>query len=319
MYKNKNEKFYVIIIDDKLESCNRIERKITGGQTLGQLDPIIPVFAKSIHIKLEEIGSAEKPEESNWTFSRETIPLLIDAAAQKPDMIIIDYIYVDVNVSATLQERAKQGLINEEMMSQRALSPVDLRRWVEETSELSGNDKNLILKNIFCCDCTVYLHTYTPPGIASVVGSVADRIKKIHQVFPNASVCSIDTKSEFFNGDEFDWPNKNSRRDAQYYPYQLGVYFDQVVHKEILRKHLKSDRFLRVKRTSLSVAVISAIGSSIGFASGWVGALFSELLNKQQYIVASVMGIGLTSIIILVGAACPFLFESWMSKLMEKE
>jgi hypothetical protein len=49
----------------------------------------------------------------------------------------------------------------------------------------------------------------------------------------------IDTRNEFFNDDEFDWPNEKSRYEKNFYAYQLATFFRQVVQKEIFSKAAK--------------------------------------------------------------------------------
>lgn len=310
--------FYVIIIDDKNEVCQRIEKKITGGPSPGQSDPIKTVKAKTVHITLEEIENSNGSELLKWTFMQEVLDKLIEAVSEKPDLIIIDYIYVDRKISLILREKAKQQEVTEDLMADRVLSPVNLRNWIENKIEISSATKRSILNNIFNINCPIYLHTYTPQGIVPFVGNVTDRIRKVRQVFPNAIISSIDTRSEFYNSDEFDWPNPNSQKDDKYYPYQLAVFFDQIVQKEIIRKELKQNKYLRIKRTTLSVGVISAIGAAIGFAGSWIGNLVAATIKSQGYFHAFIISISLLFVLIIVGAACPFLFENWMQKIIPK-
>jgi len=311
----KNE-FYVVVIDDKINVCRRIEEKLTGGPSPGHIGPGMLVKVRTIHVALEEVGRSDNILNSRWVFKRDVLSQLIEAGRKKPNLILIDYIYVDSEVSKVLKEKAIQGLVSEEMISNKVLTPVDLRIWAQGNSTLTTEEKNLILKNLFFADCPVYLHTYTPQGTSSVVGNVTDRIKKVAQVFPNAVINSIDARSEFFNNEEFDWPNPISRYDNQYYPYQLATYFDQVVQKEIIRSELMRNRYLRIKRTTFAVGIISAIGAAVGFAGGWVGSLLSNLVEKKQYLPAFIMGLTLLILLIIAGAFCPIIFEKWMQRLV---
>ncbi len=308
--------FYVIVLDDKEDVCLRIEDKIAGGPTPGQIDPLVPVHVKSIHITLTEIGHSEDPLKSRWTFAPPVLSALMEASVRKPDLIIVDYVYVNGEVAKVLKEKGECDQFNKDMMAERTLTPVDLRKWVEQAANAPSDETRTILTNLFNASCPVYLHTYTPKGLDDIVGTVAERIKKASQVFPHAQINAIDTRSELFKNDVFDWPSFPSMKNEKYYPYQLAVLFDQVVKKEVIRKELQSSRYLRIKRTTFSVSVISALGAGIGFTGAWLGNILAESIRDGDYLIGGMLAVFLLSALVVLGAVCPFLFEKWMQKIM---
>jgi len=313
---SKPPKFKVIVIDDKPEVCRSIAGKIDGPR--GMTDPEIRanVSVDQIVIDLQRKNETANPMEDTWTFHENVAEKLDRACKQPPDLIILDFFYVNSEVAGHLKAEAKSDSLLHDALQGRVLSPVDLYDWIQD---LPSDDprKSLVLKNLFGAGCPVYLHSYTPEGMTVLAGPVDERRRLMARVIPNSQLIrTVDTRRVLFNDDVFDWPNKNSRYDSEYYPYQLAVYFDQVVEKEILRSKLDRLRYLRVGKTAKSVASIAAIGGGIGFAGAWIGDYVRSAFESENYVLGSIVGVFLLVTLMILGMLCPFLFERLMHRLL---
>jgi hypothetical protein len=162
----------------------------------------------------------------------------VAAADRKADLLIVDYIYVDNEVAKYFKERTKTQEVFEEEIEHRALNPKLLHDWFVQTDQVSEDDKRRVFAHLLQSGAPVYIHTYTPEGLSVATGSMEQRNRMASLAFPNSSIYIIDTRAELFNNDEFDWPGL-SKYDSQYYPYQLGVLFGQIVEKEITKSLLE--------------------------------------------------------------------------------
>jgi hypothetical protein len=329
------DKFVVVVIDDKPDVCERIEKRVRRGPTPGQVDLNVPIEVSCVTVDTRRAEAAEKLG-SAWTFAPSVFQQLLKAATSRPDLLIVDYVYVDRLLSQELKKLAREGSLDPASLKGRILTPEDLRKWVEGNVAAPADQRHKIIKNIFHARCPLYLHTHTPQGFSAVVGSVDERLGVARRVFPQSRISVIDTRRELFNEEEFDWPpdpddgrrseaaeddqkRKRIMHDKKYYPFQLAVYFDQVTRKEVLRKALHRSRFLRVRRTTGAVAAITAIGAGVGFAAGWAGDLLYVWVGGQNYFEAGAMGLVLLAGLVAIGAACPFLFELLMRKLLPED
>lgn len=226
--------FHVVVIDDKLKSCERISKRLKGLKISVDSEHEIQVSVSQVHVQVERLNRCEIPEQDYWTFNKKTIEELLNAAKKKADLLIVDYIYIDSQVANYFKDKGKQREVNEEETSNKALNPKDLYDWVLQINQLSVNDREQIVNNLFQADSTVYLHTYTPAGLHPVTGTMEQRNRMAALAFPRAKIHVIDTRAEFFNDEEFDWPGSDPKYDSNYYPYQLAVLFAQIVQKEVM-------------------------------------------------------------------------------------
>ncbi|HHT9112718.1 MAG TPA: TIR domain-containing protein [Candidatus Wunengus sp. YC65] len=231
--------FRVVVLDDRQDSLRRIEKRISGGQTLGQLDPALPVSVHSVLVRLKKVPNSQN-QEDRWTFDDAIVNDLLNAVSESPGLIFIDYGFADQqSVKPKLEEIAKERAITEADLEGRVLTAFALAKWVKSEVNVPDTVRRLLIKTFFETLSPVYLYSYTSQLIVHAVGRIDDRVRKIRQVFPYAQVSAIDTRRELYNDEEFDWPNPKSKFDPEFYNYQVAVLLDYVVHKEILRSQLK--------------------------------------------------------------------------------
>lgn len=307
--------FRVVVIDDKAAACNAVARKLTGALPPSSMNAAVVLESVAVHVLVRPAG---EPAVHDWTFDASMIAALDEASQHSPDLVIIDHFYVDEGTGAALKQKAVKEGVRAEELKQSALSPVDLRRWIEDNATLDSSLRRRILQRLFGAACPVYLHSYTPHGFEDVAGTTEDRVRTLATVFPHAKRFVVDTRREFYLDDTFDpkGDGQGSKYDSKYYAFQLSAFFMQIAQIEVLRKQLNAARYLRLNRTSSSVAGIIVIGAAIGFAAGWLGDVFGALMSDGRYAPAAVVGIGCFIVLLGLGTACPFLFEFLMRRLM---
>ena len=234
----KVSEFHVVVIDDKKKSCRRISERLSGMRIPISSDLDIVVSVSTIHVNVERTNRADLPELDQWTFSSGTLDQILCAANNKADLLIVDYIYVDNNVAKYFRKKAIDSEVLEDEIEGRALNPKNLADWVLTSDKISASELKRVTKNLFHSDATVYLHTYTPQGLYVATGSIEQRYRMAALAFPQSNIHVIDTRSELFNEEEFDWPREDSKYDADYYPYQLAILFAQIVQKEVAKSQL---------------------------------------------------------------------------------
>jgi hypothetical protein len=304
--------FRVLVLDDSSYAIECIKRRIQGARALGQLDPVLPVDVETILIELEP-GMLD-PE--MWVFSAGTSRLLAAACERAPDLILVDYGFVDPSLGSQLRLQAASREITAEELKGKVLTAYDLARWCREQSPLDSHTRSRIRKNLFESGRPVYLYSYRARELWRAVGSMDERARRIRDAFPRSRVSIIDARRELYNEDDFDSLGA-SKYDPKFYAYQISVILDYIVQKEILRALLKRSRYLRVKRTASATAVLAAIGAALGVGGHWAGELSLSLFSHGNFLFAFVFAAGILAVLFFSGFGAALLFERAMERLLQ--
>ncbi len=319
----KQQTFTVVVIDDKDKCCEQLKNKLRGSRHIIVGDTAVSIAVETVHVRVRREEKAERPETDSWTFQNEMVSQLLVAAQAKPHLLIVDYIYIDDQVAKFFKEKAKKTQVDKEEVHTRALTPYDLRKWVEDCVEIDSGDKTKIIKGLFGFNGPLYLHTYTPYGLDAAAGTITERERNTSLAFPSAQITVIDTRSEFFNNDQFDPPHPDEKSrsfyDKDYYPYQLAIFFDQVLQKEIYKQAFASNRHVRLIRTSYAVSIICAVGAAVGFASSWAGGLILEFLRSNRFVEAVFLCVLCLGSMLIAGFSLTMWFETLMKRLIGEE
>jgi hypothetical protein len=310
--KQVTQAYTVVIIDDKEVCCRRIAQKIQGSRTIGDVE--FTIIAEPVHVGVQSKGEADP---GGWTFTTETLAALSRAAGSGPDLLIVDYIYIDDEVAADLIRRGPDVTRAEREL--RSLTPRNLRDWVENHAEMDARQRQMIVERIFDFKGPLYLHSRTPRGLEHAIGTVKERGNDAEIAFPNVPKGFLevkDTRDLLFADDEFDRSDDVTFYDREYYAYQLGVLFDEIVQKEIYKRNLHRGKFLRLRRSAPVLAVIGGIGAGVGFASSVAGAFAYELV-REGHLFWALAVFGLIMIVAVpLGWAVAKVFEELMARLL---
>jgi len=312
--KRETPTYSVVIIDDKEVCCRRIKQKIQGFRKIG--DEHVRILAKTVHVGVQP---GDESDSKAWTFTRATLKDLADAAEIPPDLMIVDYIYIDDEEAANLKRQALETHVSRAEREARSLSPRDLRNWVENHPTTNDQQRRKIIERIFDFKGPLYLHSYTPRGLEDAVGTVEERGNDTAMAFrnvPEPSLHVLDTRSLLFADDEFDKCSEKTHYERDYYAYLLGVVFDHIVQKEAYKRSLHRSKYLRFKRSAPVMAEIAGIGAGVGLASSAAGSLVYELFRAGY--VAGAIAVLVLSVIVAVplGWIVARLFEGLMARLL---
>lgn len=307
--------FRVLVIDDKVDVLKRLPQRVSleprsfEGRTW-QID------LRPVAVKLDKL------QDGSYQISRGTLEDLSSACAQPPDIILSSYGFVEKDVSRWLADASKDGReITQEDLAGKLLTIPDLARairaFVQDLTVDSYKRRNLG-KNFLEIKRKVYLYTYTSGILIRHLGEVSARANLTRKAFPNFEVDPVNTKDEFYGGTEFDWPNA-SKYDVQFHSYLVSGLIEHIVQRELLERILldaKRLKYVRVRRSVLSVGSIVAIGGAIGAGAEWLGSRIVGLATAGNVGLALVIVASVAVIVLLFGVFFPVVFERLMSGLL---
>lgn len=310
--------FRVLIVDDDLEVISRLQERLV-------LDPISfegrnwEVDLRIVHVKVQTV------DEHFSQISSDTFEQLAAACSQPAHLILADYGYATKEVMDALTLLPDQGKeITSDDIVGKILTTVDLVSSAQKYCldlKVDSYKRESIKKNFIGSTAKLYLYSYTSKAFYKALGEVEARVRRVKASLPGCKVVPVDTKYEFYNGQEFDWPNP-SKHEQKFYAHLVGGLINNLIKIEFLT-HLLNDskrlKYVRIRRSSISVAIIVALGGAIGATAEWLGGRILDLFSKDLVVPAYTI-IALTMIFILmIGLIVPFAFERVMTGLISKE
>lgn len=309
--------FRILVIDDDEEVIKRlgdrisVERRVFEGRTY-QVD------LRTVHVKID------KANDGSSRISNSTLQELSAACAQPPHVIFADYGYILKDTVQELRQLAEQGKeFREEDLVGKALTPSDLaqaaRNFVVD-EKIEPYKRQNLNANFLEAKAKFYLYSYTSKHFIKALGEVATRANRTKAAFPNCTVVPKDTRYEFYNGSEFDWPNPQSKHDGKFYAHLVGGLINGLIHLEFLECILAEAprlKFLRIQRSVLAVGFIVALGGAIGATAEWLGGRVVGLAAGGLYIPAGTIVALTVLFILIIGMTVPFVFERAMSGLLK--
>lgn len=307
----------ILVIDDDEEVIKRLgdrlslERRTFEGRTY-QMD------LRTVHIKVDKI------DDQTSRISNLTLQELSAACAQPPHVIFADYGYILNDTIQQLRKLAEEGKeFTEQDLVGKALTPADLAQAVRgfiNDKRMESYKRHNLKKNFLECKARLYLYSYTSKHFIKALGEVTARANRTKAAFPNCTVIAKDTRFEFYNGAEFDWPNPNSKHDGRFYAHLVGGLIDGLIHVEFLECMLSDARrlkFLRIQRSVVAVGFIVALGGAIGATAEWLGGRVVGLAAGGLYMSAGTIVVLTMVFILVIGLTVPVIFERAMSGLLK--
>lgn len=307
--------FRVLVIDDDEEVIKRLPERVTIEQRTFE-GRTYQVDLRALHVRVDRVN------EETSHFSDATLQELSAACAQPPDVIFADYGYILNEVIEKLRQLAQDGKkFTEKDLSGKALTPTDL----SNAASLFARDEKIdfykrenMLRNFLESKAKFYLYSYTSKDFITTLGEVSARAKRTKSAFPFCTVIPVDTKYEFYNGSEFDWPNP-TKHDGRFYAHLVTGLINELIQREFLEFMLQDAtrlKYVRVQRSVISVACIVALGGGIGAAAEWLGSRVVGLASSGLYIPAFTIAGLAVILVLLLGLSIPFAFEHVMSGLL---
>jgi hypothetical protein len=307
--------FRVLIIDDDEEIIKRIPERVSVKARAFE-NRTYRIDLRVVRIRLCET------QDEQLSFDGATFEELASACSQCPHLILADYGYTKRETIDAVREITRQGKeVTDDDLFGKVMTLPDLVQAIRvfaNDDTVEAYKRNNLNRSLLKTTAKLYLYSYTAKEFMKALGEPAGRAKRVEAALPNCSVTRIDTKYEFYNGAEFDWPNP-SKHDTKFYAHLIGGLINELAHREFLEFILTEAvrlKYIRVQRSVLAVALIVALGGAIGACAQWLGGRAIGLASTGLYVPALII-IGLTILFIFIlGVSLPFVFERIMSGLL---
>ena len=181
--------------------------------------------------------------------------------------------------------------------------------------------RDSILHNFLETKAKLYLYSYTSKDFYKSLGEILARANRTQSAFPNCKVIPIDTKYEFYNGAEFDWPNEDSKHRREILCPSCRGLINNIIQIEFL-EHILLDtkrlKYFRIQKSIFSVGVIVALGGAVGAVGEWLGGRVFYLFTKGMFDSALTLVALAIVFVLIIGFIIPMSFEKVMSGLISK-
>ncbi len=262
--------------------------------------------------------------DKGFLISQQTLDEIAVAVRGGIDLVVADYGYVldealkEANAAAHSQGRDKPY---EDDVRDRILTTADLSRalhaYVGDGRVDSSRRRSM--GTFLASETRMILYSYTSEELFHIYGSVEERANRTAAVFQQFDVSFIDTKFEFYNRSEFDWPSPRTKHDLVYYHFLLSGWLALVMRQrfqEFLLARAESAKSIRVTRSVRSVGMLVAVGSAVAAIVQWLTSQVIAFSEKGD--VASTVVYSLLAVLVVgaAGLALPYTFEKMMSVLL---
>lgn len=310
------KKFRVLVIDDNEEALSRIPKKVYIQQRNFERRN----YLIELHLVHVEVVPSDA---SKYIISNSTIRKLASVCSKPFNLILSDFGYAQKEVTDKLRIEANNGKrISKEDLKDKVLTTADLAIEVKricKNESINSIEKKELTENFINSNAKFYLYTYSSKEFYEALGEVSERATVTQSQFNNiGKIIPIDTKGEFYNGNEFDWPNE-SKHSEVFYAHLVSKLINQIIQLEFTEYILNDSKrlkFLRTPRSIYSVAVIVAIAGAIGAMSEWLGATIFRLSSQHEILTAILFGCITIVVIFIIGMLLPKIFEHSITRFL---
>jgi hypothetical protein len=269
-------RFRILLIDDDFEMNAKLERLLSNPIAVDHLKVIPQV--DYVDVRLEE----DNNRKGYWNISETTLKQL-QRYSRFPnyDLVMVDFGFATEEAKDILWGKDRTRTPTKEEAKGRLLTIRDLQIQYEDWQNKAAKNaaKN---NNVFTAARRVILRSFASRMAFDMLGPVEhSRRPETQKAFPNADVIAIDSRQEFFGGDEFyDIIERPDGRD--YYRYLVGTYSKRVIESEVLRRLIKLSGKLQVRRSVLNIALFAGSIAVIGGVSQYLANLGFGFLDRGQ-------------------------------------
>lgn len=307
--------YRIVVIDDDPEVIQRVEGRISNWSREFERE------VWQIELSLVQV-TIEPTDADTYRISDTTIRELAQAFSQTPDLVFADYGFIRPTVLEEWREKSKTGhTITPNDLKGKFLTLVDLANSTREATgrkALSASLRSALLHNFLGFSGKVFLYSLTTTAFLPVLGELEFRRSRVQAAFPRASVTSVDTKYEFYNGEEF----AQQKHEARFYAHLVSGLIGwsaQVAMLETMLARARKLKYLQIRRSIVSVGGIVAFGGGIAAVGGFLGERITDLLQRGDYPNAALVGGAGLVLVFTLGLALPFLFGTFMSGLLTSD
>lgn len=304
--------FRVLVLDDDEEVVSRFRQQLAPSRRRYE-GRLWRSEISIVHVRVESTNG-ETPR-----IADQTLRDIADLAQRDFDLIVTDYGFAAGAVLDALEQRAAKGeSVGEEELLSAVLTLPDLHTAAQAYAQRGDVDARNLEAHFVDFGGRLRLYSYTSRAFVHKLHPVANRVARTRQSWPDAVIIVHDTKTEFYNGSEFDWPGP-TKHDRKFHAHLTAMLVKSIIETEFLERVLRDARrlkYVRVERSVLSVALIVAIGGAVGAAADWLGGRTISLWSEGFHIAALAFAGLAVFFVLAVGLTIPFVFERIMSGLI---
>jgi hypothetical protein len=307
--------FRVLVIDDDDEVLKELPGKVNTEESEFE-GRIWRINLQTVHVK---IGN---PPTGGALISTETLAELAEKCHEMPHVIFADYGYAKKEEMAELRALYNEkGKIAEQDVAGKIFTLKDLGNAARSYSENACFDtkrRDNLKKNFLGFKYKLGLYSYRSKELIDVLQGMKERKNHTLEVLPSCKIVPIDTKIIFYADGKFD-TGASSKHDGKFYAHLLTGLIENLIKIEFLNHILKDAKrlkYLRVKRSGITVGVIAAIGVAVGAVAEWLGG-HAIALAKAGQVELSLSVVGLTMVFFLaLSVIIALAVENFITRLL---
>jgi hypothetical protein len=305
----KPKKYRVLIVDDKKEALDTDETSINT--TYHSSDSVWNIEINTVHINVVNQDNQDN-QDNQYHIDENSINQLAQLAENPFDLLLLDFGYRTVDVDY-IYSLMKDGF-SLEIFEKHILNP---KRLTEEGNKLLSTQKvyNSFYKNFVKHKGNIIVYTYNSEKDRKIFPKISTYCYKVVKAaFTHAAnITVIDTRKEIFNGTKFE---SIKSENEPYYYFILAKYKEQLIRIEIAKKEISIAKYIKIKKTTKIIGLITLFGLLIGAGSEFFGSLIVDLFKNNQTLIASIILIFTLIIILFGGKLLLWLIERSMKNLL---
>ena len=289
-------KYRVLIIDDRLNNLKTAKDLILS--LYQPFDRLWNIEVNTAHIIINQC-------DDKYSIDEDSIKNIAKLSIEPFDLLMFDIAYYIEGGSEDIYKQLSQQFDENYTFSVLEKYVFNPKTLVEEGLKQLKNNNNRNLykwfnKNFVGHKGAIYGFTFIEEKWAKLFYNIEQCRDILIKTFKNADLNRIEmkgTRKEIFNETEFENIRKNNER---YYSFILAKYLEQLIKIEIIKQEVENAKYIKIKRTSKVIGSLIFLGLIIGASSEFFGSLIVELIQKREFLIASVC-IGFTMIVIVFG------------------
>jgi CheY-like chemotaxis protein len=286
--------YRILLIDDDIEMLETLQN-LLAGHRLQTED-----FDVLLNVDRLDVVLSKDATDDRWQISPTTLKAAY-ALSRSPhyDLVMTDYSLATQEAKEILWHRRNahqsgsdpaEGLL----LTVRTFSTA-YQEWLREFDR-----EDLASPNIFTAPQRVILRSFVHRSDLDHLGPlVPTRSNATQAAFPNAEICPLDTRQEFFANDRF-YSFYEQPNGREFYRHLVGTYYLKVIDGEILRHLTRLAGKIHVRKSVLNIAMFAALVAIVGGTTQYLEEAGTRLLEGKDRVGWWFLASGL---VVLIGGA----------------
>jgi hypothetical protein len=304
--------YRVLVIDDDAAVLSRLRGRISRSKRDFEHETW-QIDIATVHIELQQ------GPDGRYGISYPTLLRLAESVLVRPDLILTDYGFMDRDrMSYWRDQHARGHMVTLSDFAGEFLTPVELIAAARDIAAAENMDSKLreaLRRNLLDYDGRVVIYSMTSRAFIGALGEIETRRANVDAALPIATVEAVNPNYELYNRDEF----VDAKHDPAFYAHLIGGLIDKVIQINLLEAMLNQARnlkYLRVRKSVTSVAIVVALGAGTAAVGDLIGSQITVLLKSGDYGPAALVAGFAVALVFFVGIVLPFGFGKIMTGLL---